>query len=146
MGERGEISGTHTVLLQPPLFCPSWIAFLWRRPKIETHYNNMCLPLRINGDAPAFGTKERCAHPSNQRCVSSNTCLTLVTIADTFFILHKLRRTAKTCISFSPPCARPVLPPMGGLRSVSPVQASNGLTCWHTGLLTETVFPRIGDD
>jgi hypothetical protein len=87
--------------------CPSWITFIWRRPKIKMRPYNMCLPLSINGDAPAFGTKRRHAlitcnayYPSNQIRVTSNVRLPLTTKVIASPILHKLRHTTKTCVSF----------------------------------------------
>jgi hypothetical protein len=93
--------------LPPPLFYPSWIMFTWRIPKIEMRPYNTCLPLCINGDAHAFGTKGRCTlttrdtyYPSNQRHAPSNTCLHLVTKVGASPILCKLRCATKTHITF----------------------------------------------
>jgi hypothetical protein len=87
--------------------CPSLIMFIWRRPKIETRPYNAHLPLHINGDAFAFGTKGRCVlimrdvyYPSNQKQVPSYARLPLVTKVGTSPILHKLRRATKSCTAF----------------------------------------------
>jgi hypothetical protein len=80
----------------------------------------MCLPLSINGDVPAFDTKRRRAlitcnayYPSNQIRVTSNMRLPLTTKVVASPILHKLRRTTKTCLLFIlHPRGRPALPRM----------------------------------
>jgi hypothetical protein len=96
------------------MFCPTWIAFIWRRPTIETFHNNAHLPLRINRDAPAFITKGRRApttrdlyYPTNQRCAITNVHLPLVTEVGTSPILHKLRHAAKMLILFTFPASDP---------------------------------------
>jgi hypothetical protein len=60
-GGGGGEQWRHTILLPSPLFCPSSITFICRKPKIETHPYNACLSLHIKEDLSAFDTKGRCA-------------------------------------------------------------------------------------